>query len=100
MLTDKPSTMARVKSDDCTLSQGAPIVAKGEHDLDDSNSEILMLYEAQDGTDHIRSSTIPTRERHYAGEKKQQNLDCSSTHYGSEIRWTPLKLRSCSFLGC
>ena len=49
MRTDKPSTMARIKSDDYTLSQGALIVAKGEHDLDDSNSEMLMVCEAQDG---------------------------------------------------
>ena len=73
MLTDKPSTMARVKSDDYTFSQGAPIVAKGEHDLDDSNSEILMLYETQDGTNRIRSSTIPTRERHYAEKKPAES---------------------------
>ena len=48
-MAPKPSTMACIKSDDYTLSQGALIVAKAEHDLDDSNSEILMVYEAQDG---------------------------------------------------
>ena len=72
MLTDKPSTMARIKSDDYTLSQGALIVAKGEHDLDDSNSEILMVYEAQDGTDHIRSITIPTREDIIQGKRNSR----------------------------